>query len=162
MKTAKLMVVNASQAHNKHRIGQIFEAKEFNRGRSRFQIIPKDGFPAYSVNPVATDEDLTIRNGFGPDDVLFHLRRVSKASPRKLLVRALKVIARQRGYTDANIRKYGESANIGDWARQWADFYIDSRGVFNSCNTDWLHGTEHDPVNGHEFREFMESEFDAA
>ncbi|QEG10381.1 hypothetical protein KMI8_70 [Klebsiella phage KMI8] len=161
MKTAKLMIVNARDEHNKHRIGQIFDAQVLGRGRAKFKIIPRDGFPAYGINPVSDDEDLTIRVGFGPDDAIFHLRQVSKATKRKLLVRALKVIAKERGYTNAYVRRFGESANIGDWARKWADWYIDSRGEFNSCNTDWLHGTEHDPVNGHEWREFIQAEFDA-
>lgn len=161
MKTVKLMIVNARDEHNKHRIGQIFDAQVIGRGRSKFKIIPRDGLPAYGINPVIDDEDLTIRVGFGPDDAIFHLRKVSKASPRKLLVRALKVIAKERGYTNAYVRRYGECANIGDWARQWADWYIDKDGRFNSSNTDWLHGTEHDPVDGHEFREFIQAEFDS-
>lgn len=161
MKKVKLMVVNAKADHNKHWIGQVFEARAFKTGFSRFQIVSRDGFPAYSVNPLPTDEDLTIRNGFDDGDVMFHLRRVSKASKRKMLVRALKVIAKERGYTNAYVRRFGDSASVGDWARKWADWYIDSRGEFNSVNTDWLHGTEHDPVNGHEWREFIEAEFDA-
>ena len=99
--------------------------------------------------------------GGEPEDVLFHLRKVSKASPRKLLVRALKRIAKERGYTDACIRKFGTFAGVGDWARAWADYYFNKSGEFCSVHTDWLHGTEHDPVNGHEWYEFIEAELDA-
>lgn len=104
---------------------------------------------------------MTIRVGGEPENALFHLRKVSKASHRKLLVRALKRIAKQRGYTDAYIRKFGTFAGVGDWARSWADFYFNKSGEFCSTHTDWLHGTEHDPVNGHEWYEFIEAELDA-
>lgn len=160
MKTVKLMVVNAREESCKRHIGEIFDAKVTGFNVKKFTIVPRDGFPAYSINPTIDDEDLTIRIGFGKDDAIFHLRKVSKATKRKLLVRALKVIAKERGYTNAYIRRFGESASVGDWARQWADLYIDSSGEFKSVNTDWLHGTHHDPVNGHEWREFIQSEFD--
>lgn len=77
------------------------------------------------------------------------------------MVRALKRIAKQRGYTDAYIRKFGTFAGVGDWARSWADFYFNKSGEFCSTHTDWLHGTEHDPANGHEWYEFIEAELDA-
>lgn len=163
MKNVKLMIVNAHATHQKKFIGQVFEATPRKRtsSRDRYQLVGRGALADYSVNPIETDEDLTIRVGTGPDDVLFHLRKVSKASPRKLLVRALKRIAKERGYTDAYIRKFGMFSGVGDWARSWADWYFDNDGNFNSVYVDWLHGTEHDPINGDEWRDFIEAEFDA-
>lgn len=161
MNTVKLMVVNAASEHERHLIGCVFDAVEVHKLLDTVHVIQCGRLNGYNVNPLDTDEDLTIRVGDKPEDALFHLRKVSKASQRKLLVRALKRIAKQRGYTDAYIRKFGTFAGVGDWARSWADFYFNKSGEFCSVHTDWLHGTEHDPVNGHEWYEFIEAELDA-
>lgn len=161
MKTVKLMVVNAARERERHLIGCVFDAVEVRESLGATLVISGGYLNEFIVNPLDTDEDLTIRVGSEPESALFHLRKVSKASPRKLLVRALKRIAKQRGYTDAYIRKFGTVAGVGDWARSWADFYFNKSGEFCSVHTDWLHGTEHDPVNGHEWYEFIEAELDA-
>ncbi|WDQ26608.1 hypothetical protein phiKPNHS32_00068 [Klebsiella phage phi_KPN_HS3] len=161
MKTVKLMVVNAARERERHLIGCVFDAVEVHEPLGTVHVIQGGYLNEFIVNPLDTDEDLTIRVGGEPENALFHLRKVSKASQRKLLVRALKRIAKQRGYTDAYIRKFGTFAGVGDWARSWADFYFDKSGEFCSTHTDWLHGTEHDPVNGHEWYEFIEAELDA-
>ena len=162
MKTVKLMVVGASREHEKKLIGVVFEAIKCKHPDGEPYMTILDGYlNGYFVNPLDLDADLTIRTGHMPEDVLFHLRKVSKASPRKLLVRALKRIAKERGYTDSYIRKFGTFAGVGDWARSWADYYFNKSGEFCSTHTDWLHGTEHDPVNGHEWYEFIEAELDA-
>lgn len=160
MKTVKLMVVNATRDRERHLVGEVFKAVELKHGSSDY-VIQGGYLNEYIVNPIDIDEDLTIRVGFGADDILFHLRKVSKASPRKLLVRAMKRIAKGRGYTDAYIRKFGTFAGVGDWARAWADWYFDKYGEFNSVYVDWMHDTEHDPVNGDEWRDFIEAELDA-
>lgn len=162
MNTVKLMVVGASREHEKKLIGVVFEAIKCKYPDGEPYMTILDGYlNGYFVNPLDLDADLTIRTGPMPEDVLFHLRKVSNASQRKLLVRALKRIAKQRGYTDAYIRKFGTFAGVGDWARSWADYYFNKSGEFCSVHTDWLHGTEHDPVNGHEWYEFIEAELDA-
>lgn len=161
MRTVKLMVVNAARERERHLIGCVFDAVEVQEPLRTVHVIQGGYLNEYIVNPIDIDEDLTIRVGYGPDDILFHLRKVSKASPRKLLVRALKRIAKQRGYTDAYISKFCTFAGVGDWARSWADYYFNKSGEFCSTHTDWLHGTEHDPVNGHEWYEFIEAELDA-
>lgn len=161
MKTVKLMVVNATRDRERHIVGCVFDAVEYGRYNERGYVIQGGYLNEYIVNPIDIDEDLTIRVGLGPDDILFHLRKVSKASPRKLLVRAMKRIAKERGYTNAYIRKFGTFAGVGDWARSWADWYFDKYGEFNSVYVDWMHDTEHDPVNGDEWRDFIESELDA-
>lgn len=162
MKTVKLMVVGASREHEKKLIGVVFEAIKCKYPDDEPYMTILDGYlNGYFVNPLDLDADLTIRTGPMPEDVLFHLRKVSKASQRKLLVRALKRIAKERGYTDAYIRKFGTFAGVGDWARSWADYYFNKSGEFCSSHVDWLHGTEHDPVNGHEWYEFIEAELDA-
>lgn len=161
MKTNKLMVVNAACERERRLIGCVFDAVEEHEPLRTVHVIRGGYLNEFIVNPLDTDEDLTIRVGNEPEDVLFHLRKVSKASQRKLLVRALKRIAKQRGYTDAYIRKFGTFAGVGDWARSWADYYFNKSGEFCSTHTDWLHGTEHDPVNGHEWYEFIEAELDA-
>lgn len=114
----------------------------------------------YVVNPMPFDEDLTVRCGEDRGDVMYVLQRISKASQRKLLVRAFKMIARHRGWTDAQVRKGGNFANIADWARNWADWYFDRNGSFVSTHTNWRYGTEHDPVNGEQWYEFAEAEID--
>lgn len=161
MKTIKLMVVNATRERERHLIGCVFDAVEVREPLGTAHVIQSGYLDGFIVNPLDADEDLTIRVGGEPEDVLFHLRKVSKASQRKLLVRALKRIAKGRGYTDAYIRKFGTFAGVGDWAQSWADYYFNKSGEFCSTHMDWLHGTEHDPVNGHEWYEFIESELDA-
>lgn len=161
MKTVKLMVVNAARGRERHLIGSVFDAVEVKGSCGKIHVIQGGYLNEYIVNPIDLDEDLTIRVGPDDDHILFHLRKVSKASPRKLLVRALKRIAKERGYTDACIRKFGTFAGVGDWARSWADYYFNKSGEFCSSHMDWLHDTEHDPVNGDEWREFIEAELDA-
>lgn len=161
MNTVKLMVVNATRERERHLIGCVFDAVKVYEPLGTLYVIRGGYLNDFIVNPLDTDEDLTIRVGFEPENALFHLRKVSKASQRKLLVRALKRIAKERGCTDAYIRKFGTFAGVGDWARSWADYYFNKSGKFCSTNADWLHGTEHDPVNGHEWYEFIEAELDA-
>ncbi|AJK28169.1 hypothetical protein AVV16_gp29 [Klebsiella phage 1513] len=161
MNTVKLMVVNVASERERHLVGFVFDAVKVHEQLGTLYVIQGGYLNDFIVNPLDTDEDLTIRVGGEPENALFHLRKVSKASQRKLLVRALKRIAKERGYTDAYIRKFGTFAGVGDWARSWADFYFDKYGEFCSVHTDWLHGTEHDPVNGHEWCEFIEAELDA-
>lgn len=162
MKTVKLMVVNANKGYRKKFIGQVFDAKVMGgANRESYSIIGRDGFPNYSVNPVDSDEDLTIRIGLGDDDILYHLRKVSKASPRKLLVRAFKLYARYHGFTDASVKRVGSYASIGEWARAWADMYFDSNGEFISVYLDWVHNTERDPCDAEEWYEFAECEIDS-
>lgn len=162
MKTVKLMVVNASEGYRKKFIGKVLEAREASSsGRDRYSIIGRDGFPNYSVNPVKSDEDLTIRIGLDDDGVLYHLRKVSKASPRKLLVRAFKLYARYHGFTNASVKRVGSYASVGEWARAWADMYFDSNGEFISTYLDWVHNTERDPCDGDEWYEFAEGEIDS-
>lgn len=161
MNTIKLMVVNVSRERERQLIGCVFDAVKVHEPLGTVHVIQGGYLNEFIVNPLDTDEDLTIRIGGEPEDVLFHLRKVSKASQRKLLVRALKRIAKERGYTDAYIRKFSTLAGVGDWARSWADYYFNKSGKFCSVHTDWLHGTEHDPVNGHEWYEFIEAELGA-
>lgn len=161
MNTIKLMVVNVSRERERQLIGCVFDAVKVHEPLGTVHVIQGGYLNEFIVNPLDTDEDLTIRVGGEPEDVLFHLRKVSKASQRKLLVRALKLQARDRGWTNSYIRKFGEFSGVGDWARAWADYYFNKSGEFCSTHTDWLHGTEHDPVNGHEWYEFIEAELDA-
>lgn len=161
MSTIKLMVVNVSRERERQLIGRVFDSVKVHEPLGTVHVINGGYLNEFIVNPLDTDEDLTIRVGGEQEDVLFHLRKVSKASQRKLLVRALKRIAKERGYTDSCIRKFGTFAGVGDWARSWADYYFNKSGEFCSVHTDWLHGTEHDPVNGHEWYEFIEAELDA-
>jgi hypothetical protein len=161
MKTVKLMVVNVARERERRLIGCVFDAVEVREPLCTAHVIQSGYLDGFIVNPLDTDEDLTIRVGGEPENALFHLRKVSKASQRKLLVRALKRIAKERGYTNAYIRKFGTFAGIGDWARAWADWYFDKYGEFNSVYVDWMHDTHHDPVNGHEWYEFIEAELDA-
>lgn len=161
MNTVKLMVVNVARERESRLIGCVFDAVEVRDPLGMAHVIQGGYLDGFIINPLDTDEDLTIRVGGEPENALFHLRKVSKASQRKLLVRALKRIAKERGYTDTYIRKFGTFAGVGDWARSWADYYFNKSGEFCAAHTDWLHGTEHDPVNGHEWYEFIEAELDA-
>lgn len=113
MKTIKLMVVNATQEKDRKYVGETFSAIKAWPFSGNDHEITTGSLKGYVVNPIDIDEDLTIRVGSGPDDILFHLRKVSKASPRKLLVRAMKRIAKERGYTNAYIRKFGTFAGVG-------------------------------------------------
>lgn len=107
MNTVKLMVVNVARERERHLIGCVFDAVEVHEPLGTVHVIQGGYLNEFIVNPLDIDEDLTIRVGGGPEDVLFHLRKVSKASQRKLLVRALKLQARDRGWTNSYIRKFG-------------------------------------------------------
>lgn len=161
MKTVKLMVVNATQEKDRKYVGETFSAIKAWPFSGNDHEITTGSLKGYVVNPIDIDEDLTIRVGSGPDGILFHLRKVSKASPRKLLVRALKLQARDRGWTNSYIRKFGEFSGVGDWARAWANWYFDKDGKFSATYMDGWHGTDHDPASGYEWQEFIEFEFDA-
>lgn len=161
MKTVKLMVVNATQEKDRKYVGETFSAIKAWPFSGNDHEITTGSLKGYVVNPIDIDEDMTIRVGSGPDDILFHLRKVSKASPRKLLVRALKLQARDRGWTNSYIRKFGEFSGVGDWARAWANWYFDKDGKFSATYMDGWHGTDHDPASGYEWQEFIEFEFDA-
>lgn len=161
MKTVKLMVVNAARERERHLIGCVFDAVEVREPLGTVHVIQGGYLNEFIVNPIDIDEDLTIRVGPDADHILFHLRKVSKASPRKLLVRALKLQARNRGWADSHIRKFGEFSGVGDWARAWADWYFDKDGKFSATYIDGWHDTEHDPASGYEWQEFIEFEFDA-
>ena len=161
MKTVKLMVVNAARERERNLIGCVFDAVEVKDSKGDFHVIQGGYLNEFIVNPLDTDEDLTIRVGGDPENALFHLRKVSKASQRKLLVRALKLQARNRGWTDSYIRNFGEFSGVGDCARAWANWYFDKDGKFSATYIDGWHGTEHDPASGYEWQEFIEFEFDA-
>lgn len=161
MKTVKLMVVNATQEKDRKYVGETFSAIKAWPFSGNDHEITTGSLKGYVVNPIDIDEDLTIRVGSGPDDILFHLRKVSKASPRKLLVRAFKLYARYHGFTDASVKRVGSYASVGEWARAWADMYFDRNGEFVSTYLDWVHGTERDPCDGDEWYEFAESEIDS-
>lgn len=160
MNTIKLMVVNATQEKDRKYVGETFSAIKAWPFSGNVHEITTGSLKGYVVNPIDIDEDLTIRVGSGPDDILFHLRKVSKASPRKLLVRAFKLYARYHGFTDASVKRVGSYSSIGEWARAWADMYFDSNGEFISTYLDWAHNTERDPCDGEEWYEFAECEID--
>ncbi|WP_224154313.1 hypothetical protein, partial [Metamycoplasma hominis] len=86
MNTVKLMVVNVARERERHLIGCVFDAVEVREPLGTSHVIQGGYLNEFIVNPLDTDEDLTIRVGGEPEDVLFHLRKVSKASQRKLLV----------------------------------------------------------------------------
>lgn len=161
MKTVKLMVVNATREKDRKYVGETFSAIKAWPFNGNDHEITTGSLKGYVVNPIDIDEDLTIRVGSGPDDILFNLRKVSKASPRKLLVRAFKLYASYHGFTDASVKRIGSYASVGELARAWADMYFDSNGEFISTYLDWVHGTERDPCDGDEWYEFAESEIDS-
>lgn len=161
MNTIKLMVVNVARERERQLIGCVFDAVEVHEPLGTVHVIKGGYLNEFIVNPLDTDEDLTICVGSDPENVLFHLRKVSKASQRKLLVRALKLQARERGWTNSYIRKFGEFSGVGDWARAWANWYFDKDGKFSATYMDGWYGTDHDPASGYEWQEFIEFEFDA-
>lgn len=161
MNTIKLMVVNVARERERQIIGCVFDSVEVHEPLGTVHVIKGGYLNEFIVNPLDTDEDLTIRVGSDPENVLFHLRKVSKASPRKLLVRAFKLYARYHGFTDASVKRVGSYASVGEWARALADMYFDSNGEFVSTYLDWVHGTERDPCDGDEWYEFAESEIDS-
>ena len=94
MNTVKLMVVNAAHERDRHVIGCVFDAVEVKYSKGDLHVIQGGYLNGFIVNPLDTDEDLTIRVGDEPEHALFHLRKVSKASQRK----------------------FGTFAVVGDWA----------------------------------------------
>nr|CAK1257779.1 unknown function [Klebsiella phage vB_Kpn_K17alpha61] len=70
MKTVKLMVVNAARERERHLIGCVFDAVEVHEPLGTVHVIQGGYLNEFIVNPLDTDEDLTIRVGGEPENAL--------------------------------------------------------------------------------------------
>lgn len=100
------------------------------------------------------DDDLVVRGIFG-EFARFEVAK--RKTDRKLVVRAMCVIARQYGWTDASVRRHGKYKTLKEWARDWADYYVDDNGELLHDISEYLE----DCSRGDAVREFMQAEIDA-
>lgn len=106
-------------------------------------------FDGYYLN-----DDLVIRGIFGE---FARFEEVKRKTDRKLVVRAMCIIARQYGWTDAGVRRHGNYKTVKEWARDWADYYVDDNGELLHDISEYLE----DCSRGDAVREFMQAEIDA-
>lgn len=100
------------------------------------------------------DDDLVVRGIFGE---FARFEEVKRKTDRKLVVRAMCIIARQYGWTDAGVKRVGNYKTVKEWARDWAAFYTDEKGELQHDISEYLE----DCSRGDAFREFMQAEIDA-
>ena len=100
------------------------------------------------------DDDLVVRGILG-EFARFEVAK--RKTDRKLVVRAMCIIARQYGWTDAGVRRHGNYKTVKEWARDWADYYVDDNGELLHDISEYLE----DCSRGDAVREFMQAEIDA-
>lgn len=100
------------------------------------------------------DDDLVARSIFG-EFARFEVAK--RKTDRKLVVRAMCIIARQYGWTDAGVRRHGNYKTVKEWARDWADYYVDDNGELLHDISEYLE----DCSRGDAVRESMQAEIDA-
>lgn len=100
------------------------------------------------------DYDLVIRGVWGE---FARFKKARRKTDRKLVVRAMCIIARQYGWTDAGVRRHGNYKTVKEWARDWADYYVDDNGELLHDISEYLE----DCSRGDAVSEFMQAEIDA-
>lgn len=111
-------------------------------------------FSCWHFDGYYLDDDLVVRGTQGE----FARFKVSKRkTDRKLVVRAMCIIASQYGWTDAGVRRHGNYKTVKEWARDWADCYVDDNGELLHDISEYLE----DCSRGDAVREFMQAEIDA-
>lgn len=100
------------------------------------------------------DDDLVVR---GTQSEFARFKKAKRKTDRKLVVRAMCIIARQYGWTDAGVKRVGNYKTVKEWARDWAAYYTDEKGELQHDISDYLE----DCSRGDAIREFMQAEIDA-
>lgn len=100
------------------------------------------------------DDDLVVRSIFGE---FARFEKAKRKTDRKLVVRAMCIIARQYGWTDAGVKRFGNCKTVKEWARDWAACYTDDNGELLHDISEYLE----DFSRGDAVREFMQAEIDA-
>ncbi len=95
------------------------------------------------------DDDLVVRGIFGE---FARFEKAKRKTDRKLVVRAMRIIARQYG-----VKRVGNYKTVKEWARDWAAFYTDEKGELQHDISEYLE----DCSRGDAIREFMQAEIDA-
>ncbi|QZE50459.1 hypothetical protein [Klebsiella phage vB_KpnS-VAC2] len=111
-------------------------------------------FSDWCFDGYCMDKDLVIR-GVNAEFATF--KKFKPKTDRKLVARAMRIIARQYGWTDASVRRRGNYKTVKEWARDWADYYVDDNGELLHDITEYME----DCSRGDAIREFMEAEIDA-
>ena len=111
-------------------------------------------FSCWHFDGYYLDDDLVVR-GFQREFARFE--RAKRKTDRKLVVRAMCIIARQYGWTDAGVNRVGNYKTVKQWARDWAAFYTDEKGELQHDISEYLE----DYSRGDAVREFMQAEIDA-
>lgn len=111
-------------------------------------------FSFWHFDGYCLDDDLVVRGIFGE---FARFEEVKRKTDRKLVVRAMCIIARQYGWTDAGVKRVGNYKTVKEWARDWAAFYTDEKGELQHDISEYLE----DYSRGDAVREFMQAEIDA-
>lgn len=113
-----------------------------------------DEFSCWYFDGYYLDDDLVVRGIFGE---FARFEKAKRKTDRKLVVRAMRIIARQYGWTDAGVKRVGNYKTVKEWARDWAAFYTDEKGEIQHDISNYLE----DCSRGDAIREFMQEEIDA-
>lgn len=111
-------------------------------------------FSCWHFDGYYLDYDLVVR---GTQREFARFKKAKRKTDRKLVVRAMCIIARQYGWTDAGVKRHGNYKNVKEWARDWADYYVDDNGELLHDISEYLE----DCSRGDAVREFMQAEIDA-
>lgn len=111
-------------------------------------------FSYWHVDGYYMDHDLVVR---GIDGEFARFEKAKRKTDRKLMVRAMCIIARQYGWTDAGVKRVGKYKTVKEWARDWAAFYTDGKGDLQHDISEYLE----DFSRGDAVREFIKAELDA-
>lgn len=88
-------------------------------------------FSCWHFDGYYLDDDLVVRGIFGE---FARFEEVKRKTDRKLVVRAMCIIARQYGWTDAGVKRVGNYKTVKEWARDWAAFYTDEKASFSTIS----------------------------
>ena len=148
MKTIKMRCVMSNSSS--FTLGEMVDT-QINES-SHLINVPSKGFATFSGWVTDTGADV-----HGVGRIIASFRRKNIKTDRKLIVRAMRIIARQFGWTDASVSRHGNYKTVKEWARDWADYYTDENGELLHDITEYLE----DCSRGDAIREFMQAEIDA-
>lgn len=150
MKTIKMRCVMSNSSSFK--VGEMVET-QINEG-SHLINVPSKGFATFAGWVTDTGAEV-----HGVGRILASFRRKNIKTDRKMIVRAMVLIARNYGWKDSDVKRGGLYSSVKEWARAWADQYINIAGEFEHDLSD--HDYPADVSRGYAFYEFMLAEVEA-
>lgn len=151
MKTVKMRCVMSNSSS--FTVGEIVDTSGIDG--SHLINVPSKGFATFSG--WVTDTGVEVH---GVGRIIASFRRKNIKTDRKMIVRAMVLIARNYGWKDSDVKRQGLYSSVKEWARAWADQYINKSGEFEHDLSD--HDFPGEVSRGDAFYEFMLAEVEAA